>query len=211
VLTPRDLENPDRESGYRHVGLNGIVGKTAKPYQAYGRRVQGATGAKYVVEFRGRRRATAEEAAQDYCDFVNGNPGASAPAPSLVSAGHKGRRPRLPDDPEVQAALGVIKDARGEQAGNQGYVYCINEEHPGGGMRYVKIGFSTNPQARVAELQTGNPRPLRLHCMKEGTKVDEARIQQKYIDQNVLQEWFRPSKELLLEFDLDANGKRFGS
>jgi hypothetical protein len=47
--------------------------------------------------------------------------------------------------------------------------------------------------------------------MKEGTKVDEARIQQKYIDQNVLQEWFRPSKELLLEFDLDANGKRFGS
>lgn len=206
MLTPSDIANDERISGYDHVGHNPTSGRTKKPYQAD---VYGGKNDKAGRLWKGPRRATAMEAAQDYCDYINGT--GVTPAPQLKSAGHTGRRGSLPADPEVEAALGVLRDAKGQSEGKQGYVYCINEEHPGGAMRFVKIGYSTNPQARVAELQTGNPRPLRLQALKLGTVEDEAALHKKYIHLNVLQEWFRPTKELLLEFDLDPNGKEWGS
>lgn len=207
MLTPEDLRNPARKSGYDHVGYNVSPGQTTpKPYQAV---VYGGTRSKAGMAWIGPRRATAEEAAQDYCNYI-GRKGVTPTAP-LKTAGHAGRRQKLSDDPEVAAALGVLRDAKGQRQGKQGYVYCILETAPGGAMQYVKVGFSTNPAARVAELQTGNPRPLKLHAMKEGTLEDERALQQKYIKENVLQEWFRPTKELLLEFDLDATGKAFGT
>lgn len=194
MLTPDDIRNPARASGFDHVnnknrhgGYRGQSGRLGHP------RYDGEP----VGGWQGPRRDTAEEAAQDYCDYINGNPATPA-KPALKSAGHNGRRASLPDDPEIEAALGVLRDAKGQAAGKQGFVYCIGETRGS----YVKIGYSTNPQARVAELQTGNPRQLWLMGVKPGTAEDEAALHQKYIKQNVLQEWFRPTKELLSEFDL---------
>lgn len=205
MLRIEDLRDDKRKSGFRHVGSAGGTNyrSRGKPWVGYAK--EGRTG----WTFRGPRRATPEEAAQDYCDYVNGQ--SVAPATPLRSAGHSGRRAKLADDPEVRAALGILRDARAKRSGQRGYVYCIREVLDGGGIRFVKIGYSTDPQARVAELQTGNPRPLALVCMKEGSEADEKALQQKYVANNVLQEWFTVTKDMLLEFDLDENGKEYAS
>ena len=206
MLTPKDLENPDRKSGYNHVGTAGhnSQGQGRVKWMAYIRDRGG-------LNWNGPRRNYARLAAQDYCDYVNGKGVPSAP--QLKSAGHKSKRPRLPDDPEVQAALGVIKDARGAQAGNQGFVYLICETDAYTGsvdllQGYAKIGFSTNPEARVAELQTGNPRKLRLMSYFPGTEEDERKMQQHWINYNVLQEWFHLTPALVLTFHAQKGSVR---
>lgn len=200
MITPKDIQNSARVSGYDHVGYNVQSGKKRppKPFQAV---VYGGSRSKAGMAWIGRRRATALEAAQDYCDYMNGK--GVTPAPQLRSAGHTGKRDSLPSDPEVQAALGVLRDAKGQREGRQGYVYLIIEVNDGGGLTFGKVGYSTNPRARVAELQTGNPRKLRLHLAKPGTLLDEAELHAKYAHLNVLQEWFRLTKELLLEWDAE--------
>lgn len=196
MITPADIRKPKNVSGFAHVGL--VAGPSRannRPYfQAYengGRR----------GDWKGPARLTAHEAAQDYCDKVNGKQ--IAHAAKLNTAGHQAQRPPLPRDEEVEHALGVLRDARAQREGKQGFVYLIIEEHPGGALKFAKVGYSTNPRARVAELQTGNPRPLRLHMMKPGTIEDEAAIHQKFIRENVLQEWFRITPELLFEWDAE--------
>lgn len=132
--------------------------------------------------------------------------GNTTPVPAAVknkSAGHVGQRNSLPRTAELDHALGVIRDHKAQSAGKQGYVYLIVEDLPGGALVYGKVGYSTNPAARVAELQTGNPRKLRLHLSKPGTEADEATIHAKYAHKNVLQEWFTITKELLLEWDAE--------
>lgn len=209
MLRPHDIRNPSVQSGYSFVrsasaGPNG-GGKTE---------LWKAEVNRDGKHWRGPYRRTPAEAAQDYCDFLNGNPSVPS-SPMLVSAGHTGKRDKLPSDPEVQAALGVLRDARGERLGNQGYVYCIGEATGDavlvGGRRHqtaVKIGFSTNPEARLPELQTGNPRRLVLLGKIEGTREDEAKMHAKYAHLNILQEWFRPTAALLSEFGMWADFSR---
>lgn len=205
MLAPKDLANASRKSGYDHVnsangGQNGH-GNSGQFWRA-------ASGAKKVPgdTWRGPSRSTPLEAAQDYCDYINS--GQVATPARLKTAGHQYTVDRTLDE-EVQAALGVLRDAEGQREGKQGYVYCIREAIPGGGFSHVKIGYSTNPWKRVAELQTGNPRPLALVSMKEGTLEDERAIHAKYIRLNILQEWFTTTKEMLLEFDLDQDGNPY--
>jgi Meiotically up-regulated gene 113 len=187
VLTPEDLANPLTKSGYRHVRKVG--GQPSQPrtgnvyFQAQHMPKSGDHGP---------GRKTALEAAQDYCDWANGN--GVTPAKPLKSAGHKIRRRHLTDDPEVEAALGVLRDARGQRQGNKGYVYCISDGE------YLKIGFSTNPQARVAELQTGNARKLTIVGTIEGTLEDEAALHQEFISDNVLAEWFKNTPSIVAKF-----------
>jgi hypothetical protein len=73
LLIPENIENKDRKSGYDHVmfSIDKRPGhKNPNPYQAvvYGGKTNAAG-----MEWRGPRRATGEEAAQDYCDYVNGH------------------------------------------------------------------------------------------------------------------------------------------
>lgn len=196
MIRPKDIRNRTRASGYNYVQYHVDRDRSTRshPFRA-------EEGSRVGSRWRGPRRATALEAAQDYCNYMNGK--GATPAPQLRSAGHKGKRSSLPSDPEVRAALGVLRDARGQRRGEQGYVYLVIEVNKGGGLTYGKIGYSTNPQARVAELQTGNPRKLRLHLSKPGTLADEAALHAKYAKQNVLQEWFRLTKPLLLEWDAE--------
>lgn len=116
----------------------------------------------------------------------------------LHRAGHVGRPS---NDPEVAYALGVLRDARAQRAGKQGYVYCIGERGRDLG---VKIGYSVNPTARVAELQTGNPRELVLLGAFQGTEADERDLHERYFGDNLVGEWFRPSPALLSEFDIES-------
>lgn len=198
ALSPQDIQNPSLVSGYSHVGYNSSAAHPSKKaYQAYDPRSAGPTK---KHRWKGPRRATAAEAAQDYCDYINGS--GVTPAPQVKSAGHEAKREPLPRDPEVEAALGVLRDARGLREGNQGYVYCIAEAE--GVAPLVKIGYSTNPQARVGELQTGNGRLLFLLAYFAGTEADEKALHSKYIKDNTLQEWFRPSDALLSEFGYDT-------
>lgn len=145
--------------------------------------------------------------------------GGVVPAPKpLKSAGHTGRRDKLPSDPEVQAALGVLRDAKGARRGRQGYVYLITEtletaniNDPTGNRSnplLVKIGYSTNPRARLREIQTSNGRILKLLAYFPGTEADEDALHRKYKHLNTVQEWFRPTVALLSEFGLYADGSR---
>lgn len=207
MITPDDLRNPALKSGYDRVNYDRTKTPSgaprSKPYRAQITRRDGRPGMEPV----GRWRATAREAAQDFCDWYNGGGKRLVKLGKVLkSAGHKARRDPIKDDPEVQAALGVLRDARGQQEGRQGYVYLIGEEEYGppglNGGNIAKIGYSTNPEARVAELQTGNGRRLKLLGKIKGTPADEAALHAKYADQNVLQEWFRLTTNLLLEFKI---------
>lgn len=122
----------------------------------------------------------------------------------LATAGHEYEIDERDHDPEYQAALGVLRDRRAQREGKQGYVYLITESNEGGGLRYGKIGYSVNPKKRVAELQTGNPRPLQLLYTMPGTEEDERRLHRKYIKENCLQEWFWLTPAIILEFPPDT-------
>lgn len=186
-ITPRDIRNTSI-SGYGHVSYDD-KGSAVRPYRANNGAKSTGTPTWY-----GPRRATALEAAQDYCDYINTG-GVAAPA-TLRNAGHKGRRKSVPHDAEEAAALGVLRDKRAQRQHKIGFVYCITDGTA------VKIGYSLKPEARVAELQTGNPRRLRLLASMIGTELTEKALHVKYLRHNVLQEWFRPTTALLSEFGL---------
>lgn len=190
VLVPNDIRSPKSKSGFRHVRVTRL-GERPKPYQA---EVGVGSNNRNQQPWHGPARALAEEAAQDYCDYVNGNPVGYTAA--LAVAGHKYSNPSVPRDEEVEAALGILRDHRAQRRGAQGYVYGITEDGAG---EFIKIGYSVNPQKRVAELQTGNPRKLVLLGYKKGTESDEKSLHQKYIKDNVLQEWFKVSPALLAD------------
>lgn len=194
MLTIDDLRNPKRKSGFNYVKVTwGGGNQKNNPITKY----QSQHGSSKVGTRLGKRRATAEEAAQDYCNHVNGRN--VQPIPALNNPGHA-VRPKLPVmSEEVADALGVLRDARAQRMGRQGYVYCIGERS-GGNQGYVKIGYSVNPEARVGELQTGNPRVLYLVAKMPGTEADEKRIHAKFIHKNVVGEWFHRDYDVLEEF-----------
>ena len=58
--------------------------------------------------------------------------------------------------------------------------------------RYVKVGLAANPIDRMAQLQTGNPRPLRLLNVMESHDpcVHEKRIQDILVSRKASGEWY---------------------
>lgn len=205
VLTPNDIRNPSRQSGFNNVKVSGKG--VPKPFQAN----KGSWGgnADPAQRWLGPRRATALESAQDYCDLINDDSKWQRHVATLKSAKHPRRKPE-PADPDVRAALGVLRDWRGQRDGQPGFVYLIGVEGDTGG---VKIGYSTKPVARPGELQTGNRRVLVLLACKQGTPDDESALHAKYLGQNLLGEWFKPTEALMREFELTMadlpNGRKF--
>lgn len=61
---------------------------------------------------------------------------------------------------------------------------------------FVKIGYSTNVEARLRSLSTGAPFPVRLIGSHPGTQADEAALHRKFRDHRVSGEWFRASDEI---------------
>lgn len=69
---------------------------------------------------------------------------------------------------------------------NRAYVYFI-ESGPGGP---VKIGYTNDVAARMADLQGGNPVPLRLLAAVHGTQRTERFLHTVYLQGNLRGEWF---------------------
>lgn len=75
----------------------------------------------------------------------------------------------------------------------KGYVYFIQGLCGGA----IKIGFSKNPEKRLAELQTGYPDSLTIILMIPGTEATERAIHREFEASRLKGEWFRPDKYVL--------------
>ena len=193
-LTIEDIRNPSRVSGFNYVGYGSSAKfPSRKPYQAMKRPNKEASGNRAI----GPRRATAEEAAQDYCDSVNGN--FIQPTFALKSAGH----PSRPIGQRQTRKDGHAVAPRRPKEG-PGYVYLIIEEDDEG-WAYGKVGESrTEPKYRLAGLQTGNRRKLKVigQIKTDARLALEARLHRKYLRHNELGEWFKLTPAILTEFGL---------
>jgi hypothetical protein len=198
MLTPSNIANDARKSGYDHViEDHGGPGRIAsKPYRAeHGYR--GGRAAGTARGWRGPRRALATEAAQDYCDYVNGN---NITVKKLVNAGHATVKPDVKKvtHPKRAEAYRLLAEAAADEGNDpSGYVYCISDGTA------MKLGKSADhPQNRLKGLQTGNPRMLSLMGFKQvpDRTAAEAALHAKYHDTNILGEWFDFDKRILKEF-----------
>lgn len=215
MLKPSDLKNTARKSGFNYVGDN----RQSAGGKAFQADVYGGKRDKAGRKWKGPRRATAEEAAQDYCDYING--GHAVPVARLNSAGHSAPARQKLDDGLNQLERDTLAKLQAKQRkgidavrnDDKGYVYLIGEVSSPNNTRSsflngkfispfaVKIGYSDeSPERRIKQLQTGNPRKLVLLGSIRGTLADEATLHQRFISRNVLQEWFKPSGELLAIF-----------
>lgn len=125
-----------------------------------------------------------------------------APTPSLKGAGHKRSCNPRKQTKREREAWKVIREEKKKREKRGGSIYLIAEKanvKPGDP---VKVGFSDDPEGRPAGLQTGNPRKLHLLGYIPGGEADERKLHARFIENNILGEWFRPSDELLSVFSL---------
>lgn len=107
-------------------------------------------------------------------------------------------RARLVDQPEIrptlcQAARLRAADQRAKRSPSRArYVYFIEAEVSG----LIKIGSASNPQGRLAALQTGSPEPLVLLAHADGGERVERELHARFAAYRSHGEWFRPSDEL---------------
>ena len=209
MLKPEDLKNPKNASGYNYVRAAG--GMQRPPLPAYGKpwcatlECDSKGGRK-----RGPRRSLPIEAAQDYCDYVNGI--SAAYGVQLKQANHPKPEKKAPVSERQQKLRAEINElerlARQEalKAGETGFVYLVAEE---GNSTAFKVGktWLNPPEARLRSLQTGNPRKLIMVASKpgsvDGCDKDEKVLHARYISYNdYYGEWFSPCAELMAEFGL---------
>lgn len=194
MLIPDRIRDVTRKSGFRYVSAGG-GGRGWQASMNGGARRNG---------FRGPLRAMPEEAAWDFCKYVDG--GGTEPtnlfkkpkAPPLVLK--SARHPRASTSVRTDKQFLARRPYLGSM---QGYVYLVAEA---GNTSEVKVGWSRRSGfARLSELQTGNPRVLMGLAEKPGSLKDEYKLHVRYEPDNVLHEWFEVSDELLAEFDLTAD------
>jgi len=200
TLTIEDLRD-DSLSGFRYVRKS--TGK--KPFQA----CKGGSPASRPDRWHGPRRASAEEAAEDYIAYANGS--ATPATPALKSAGHKPTMavPAVPPpsdrERELLAELREVRDKRLQ--GSQGFIYCIAEKIAAGSSLYdsraVKVGWARDPDRRIKGLQTGNPRVLKILGTIPATKAEEPLVHAELQSDNVLHEWFKPTPAVLSKFGIE--------
>lgn len=76
----------------------------------------------------------------------------------------------------------------------KGCVYCIG---PVAGP--LKIGWSTDPEKRLSELQTGNAETLVIHAIFPGSQAIERGLHELFADQRLRGEWFRNDRNEIVE------------
>jgi hypothetical protein len=200
LITPADIRNPSRPSGFNYVSRANSSGASRLLWCAKKGTFNKGTAAN---DWHGPCRRNPLEAAQDYCNYINS--GAVTPAPQLKSAGHTKPVSSLPSSPEAIEARRVLREeAEARRAGRQGFVYLAIEVENVYNALFVKIGhtYLDPPEARLAGLQTGNPRQLHMIASRPGTEEDERRLHARYIDHNVLGEWFYARPGIMAEFGI---------
>lgn len=221
MLTIEDIRNPARKSGFDRVnsatGGNGPNGEYAADRQPRWRASSGGGHPERASYWRGPSRANPEQAAQDYCDYINSG---KAPTPKLrrepklrklplaLKRTPKQARPKPAQpvqdmsDREKRARAIVREEMRKRPSAkfHDPVVYLVGIE---GDSCAVKVGYADyNVYSRVDSLQTGNPRPLILLGTIPGGKPKERELHEEFEPDNVLNEWFEPTRELLSAFDL---------
>lgn len=61
----------------------------------------------------------------------------------------------------------------------------------------VKIGWSSRVGSRLADLQTGNPEPIRLLGVLPGGRLKERQLHEKFADVRLSGEWFTLTPDLI--------------
>jgi hypothetical protein len=182
---PPDIPGDTKECA--HCGLT-------KPVTDFNRNPDG-------VKFRDHRcrechQTAARQHMRDLAARRRGEAGTPG-TPRLKSAGHPIKR----RESKVREAIDKVT---GDSKTKKGWVYLIGEDVKGG-RRYVKIGESKDhPVNRLAGLQTGNPRRLVLLATKKAAdrKALETALHAKFIELNVLGEWFLYTHDIRKEFGL---------
>jgi hypothetical protein len=207
TLTPDDLRNDDSVTGFKHVYSARDASWPArggKPFQATAYFPWSGDGVRR--RWKGPRRATALEAVQDYCDYVNGNPVAAQPnrmRRAIAKAASLFTQPPLDDAAKAE------RDRVWAEA--QAYVYLIGEEWLNqAACAYVKVGWSFDPANRLEQLQAGNPRRLVLmgtltpaELGRSAAEALEVSIHEAHARRRVLGEWFWADPDLLRRFGVE--------
>jgi T5orf172 domain len=68
-----------------------------------------------------------------------------------------------------------------------GFVYVVGNETG----EYVKIGWSTQIQRRLATLQSYVPTPLKVYALIPGTRAVEGGLHERFHEHRAMGEWFR--------------------
>ena len=131
---------------------------------------------------------------------------------TLASVGSENlRKPAIRAAIEARmAALEVSRDripdavTRRLSADDGGFVYLIREEFMG----LVKIGVSTDPSARLQDLQVSCPQRLDLVAViqSDHPKQTEAKLHVEFESKHYRGEWFRLSEEDIAAFQANSKG-----
>ncbi len=92
--------------------------------------------------------------------------------------------------PAVEAMDAAIAERRGTS------VYFASSANR------IKIGWSGQVATRLAQLQTGNPDPVRLLATMPGGRALERRLHERFADARLAGEWFAATPELMAYIEL---------
>lgn len=94
---------------------------------------------------------------------------------------------------DEQELANIEKNAKKPPKKCKGYIYFIQGLCGGA----IKIGYSKNPEKRLAELQTGYPDTLTILLMIPGTEATERTLHRQFEASRLKGEWFRPDKYVI--------------
>lgn len=82
------------------------------------------------------------------------------------------------------------------------FVYFVQSGDDGA----IKIGWSSDPDNRISDLQTGNPVVLRLLCCLIGGASIERALHERFANHRLQGEWFAPHEDILLFIERSSRG-----
>lgn len=93
----------------------------------------------------------------------------------------------------LDRARAVKRDVKARDNNRPGFVYFIQADIGSD----IKIGFSTDPCRRMADLQTAASRPLNLLATIPGTVQNEKELHAQFSAHRTVGEWFKPDESIL--------------
>lgn len=210
MLVVDSLVNPKKQSGYDYVTRAHSTGSKTELWCARKGMFNAGTAA---TDWHGPCRRSPADAAQDYCDYVNGS-NAHRPAPLRPSAGHAINKRKRKIHPKRAEAYRLLAEARADESKSDdasGYIYCIGEKGQPPAYARVKLGKSKDdPIYRLAGLQTGNSRILYVVASKKvaNRHAAEKRLHDRFAAHCCTNEWFWAADildEVLAQFNIRSD------
>lgn len=89
-------------------------------------------------------------------------------------------------NPLLEFKRNKINNILEEKEFNSEYIYLITDLEE----EYCKIGVSKDPQKRLSNLQTSNPKTLKIYSLFRGNKIIEGKLHKIYSELKIGGEWF---------------------